>query len=137
MFKMSRLHICHISKDQDVMKAMHDYLMDKDWKGASIVAAVGSIYDVTLGNPGSYDLKVLHKKKIEAPCEVVSFIGEVTLKDNAPKNLPEAIWKASTSNYIVHVHMSCSHGEDCAVNGGSLREALVLRSLNVFMLEHE
>jgi len=132
---MTKMHICTIAKDQDVMTALHEYMMDKKWKGAVIVAGVGSIYDVMLGNPGTYDLKVLCKKKIEAPCEVVSFIGEITPKAEAAKSLPKEIIDTAASDYIIHIHMSCSHETDAVVNGGSLREAKVLRALTVVMLE--
>lgn len=135
---MAKLHICSLTKDQDVMEGLHDYMKGRNWKeGGCILAGIGSIYDVTLGNPGSYDLKVLHKKKIEAPCEVVSFIGEITCKDKASKDLPQAIFDAAKSDYIIHIHMSCSHGENAIVSGGSLREAKVLRALSVFIFEHE
>jgi len=134
---MAKLHICTLSKNQDVMSSLHDYMKDKTWSGGSIVAGVGSIYDVTLGNPGSYDQKILYKKKIQVPCEVISFIGEITPKDKASKDLPKAVLDAATSGYVIHIHLSCSHDEEALVNGGSLREAKVLRALNVFILEYE
>ena len=134
---MAKLHICVLHKDQDIMSSLHDYMMDKSWKGGSIVGGVGSVYDMTLGNPGSYDLKVLHKKKIEAPCEVVSFVGEITRKEDCAKDMPQHVLDAATSPYVIHIHMSLSHEAGAEVNGGSLREGKVLRSLSVFILEHE
>jgi len=134
---MAKLHICTLSKNQDVMSSLHDYMKDKTWRGGKIIGAVGSVYDVILGNPGSYDLKVLHKKKIDAPCEVVSFAGEITLKENASPDLPKAIFDAATSGYIIHIHMACSHEADALVSGGSMREAKVLRALSVFIIEEE
>lgn len=88
-----------------------------------------------LGNPGSYDLKVLHENKIEAPCEVVSFVGEITRKENASKDLPKVILDAAASDYIIHIHMACSHEADAIVSGGSQRKAKVLRALSIFIIE--
>ena len=48
---MPKLHAIELKKGQDVVAGIHSYLMDKTWKGGVIVAAVGSIHDVTLNNP--------------------------------------------------------------------------------------
>ena len=53
---MAKLHTIVLHKDEDVTSAIHAYLMDKKWKAGVIVSAVGSIYDVTVGNPGSYEM---------------------------------------------------------------------------------
>ncbi len=132
---MAELHICKLEKDQDIMGGLHDYMMDKKWKSGYIVNAVGSVYDVTFGNPLSFDLKSLGQKTFAGPFEVVSFVGEVTKKSEMPQGLPKAILDAATSDYFIHVHLSCSHGEDALVNGGSLRTGKVLRALTVFMFE--
>ena len=56
---MAKLHTIVLHKDEDVTSAIHAYLMDKKWKAGVIVSAVGSIYDVTVGNPGSYEMPPL------------------------------------------------------------------------------
>lgn len=134
---MLNLHICTIGKDEEVMPALQKYMTGKDWKGAEILSGMGSVYDVTLGNVGSHDLKTLYKTDIDAPCEVTSFVGEITRKEDAAKNLPKEILDAAVSGYIIHVHMSCAHGNEANVSGGSLRRAKVLRALNVYILEHD
>ena len=75
---MAKLHTIVLHKDEDVTSAIHAYLMDKKWKAGVIVSAVGSIYDVTVGNPGSYEMppKML-QTTINEPCEIVSFMGEI------------------------------------------------------------
>lgn len=86
---MAKLHTIVLHKDEDVTSAIHAYLMDKKWKAGVIVSAVGSIYDVTVGNPGSYEMppKML-QTTINEPCEIVSFMGEITRKCDAPAGLP-------------------------------------------------
>lgn len=134
---MAKLHTIVLHKDEDVTSAIHAYLMDKKWKAGVIVSAVGSIYDVTVGNPGSYEMppKML-QTTINEPCEIVSFMGEITRKCDAPAGLPCQVTN-TPSDYIVHVHRTCSHGENATVTGGGFRKATVLRAVNVYVLEVE
>ena len=78
------------------------------------------------------ELKVI---TIDRPCEVVSFMGEITPKDKAPTGMPCQM-KDTPSDYVVHIHMTCSH-DDGVVNGGGFRNATVLRALNLYVLEEE
>ena len=89
------------------------------------------------GNPGSYEMppKML-QTTINEPCEIVSFMGEITRKCDAPAGLPCQVTN-TPSDYIVHVHMTCSHGENATVTGGGFRKATVLRAVNVYVLEVE
>ena len=76
---MPKLHAIELKKGQDVVAGIHSYLMDKTWKGGVIVAAVGSIHDVTLNNPISHDNPPkLQMTNIPELCEVTSFMGEIT-----------------------------------------------------------
>lgn len=86
---MAKLHTIVLHKDEDVTSAIHAYLMDKKWKAGVIVSAVGSIYDVTVGNPGSYEMppKML-QTTINEPCEIVSFMGEITASATPPPVCP-------------------------------------------------
>lgn len=133
---MPKLHVIELKKDQHVVAGIHDYLMDKTWKGGVIVAAVGSIYDVTVNNPLTHDnppkLQVTTYPRL---CEVTGFMGEITRKEEAPAGLPCQI-ADTPSDYIVHIHMTCSH-TDGTVIGGGFRDAIVLRALNVYVLETE
>lgn len=133
---MPKLHTIELEKGQDVVAGIHHYLMDKTWKGGVIVAAVGSIYDVTLNNPISHDTPPkLQMTNVPDLCEVTSFMGEITRKEDAPQGLPCQI-ADTPSDYIVHVHMTCSHTNG-TVTGGGFRGATVLRALNIYVLETE
>ena len=133
---MPKLHIIELKKDQNVVAGIHEYLMDKKWKGGVIVAAVGSIYDVTINNPITHDNPPkLQTTTYNQLCEVTSFMGEITRKEDAPQGLPCQI-ADTPSDYIVHIHMTCSH-TDGTVIGGGFRVATVLRALNVYVLEME
>lgn len=102
---MAKLHTIVLHKDEDVTSAIHAYLMDKKWKAGVIVSAVGSIYDVTVGNPGSYEMppKML-QTTINEPCEIVSFMGEITRKCDAPRRsaLPG-------DQYPQRLHRTCAY----------------------------
>ncbi len=132
---MGKLHILTLTKDQDVMDGIHEYLKDKAWKGAAIVGGVGSIYNVTVANPGTYEMppKML-SKTVERPCEIVSFMGEIVRKEDVT-GVPDH-FKDTASDYIAHVHMAFSHDEG-EVNGGGFRKATVLRAINVYMVEFD
>ena len=136
---MAKLHCIALTKGQDVMTALHDYMMDKDWKGGVIVAGVGSVYGVTIGNPGSFDMppKML-ETTVNEPCEIVTFMGEITKKnEELLKTLPCQVTQAATSNYIIHIHAGFSHGDKGTVVAGGFRKATVLRAINVYVLEME
>lgn len=133
---MAKHYTIELGKDQDVMQGIHDFLMDKKWKSAVIVAGVGSIYDVKVGNPGSMDMPpLLTAITVHKPCEIVSFMGEITRKEDAPPDLPCQV-RDTPSDYIVHIHMSFSHSEG-VVNGGGFRQATVLRAINVYVVAFE
>ena len=131
---MSKTHIIKLTKGQDILPAIHEYLMDKKWNDSIIVSALGSINNVFLSNPGSLDMPPeLIKKKIFDPCEVLSFVGEITPKEHAAPDLPPVILE-TPSPYIVHVHCSVSHAEGI-VNGGGFRGGNVLRALTIYVVE--
>lgn len=133
---MSKFHTISLKKGQDVIMGIHEYLMDKKWESAVIVAGVGSITNVTLNNPISHDVPPkLQMTHIDELCEVTSFMGEITKKENAPANMP-CIFTDTPSDYIVHIHMTCSHTNG-TVCGGGFRSATVLRALNVYVIEND
>lgn len=133
---MPKLHTLVLTKDQDVLPAIHSYLMDKKWKGGVIVGGVGSIYNVTCGTPENYDAPPpVCSTTIERPCEIVSFMGEITKKEDAPPNLPKLV-SETPSDYIVHIHFAVAH-DGGTVTGGGFQRATVLRAVNVYILEME
>ena len=133
---MSKVNKIILTKDQDVMVALHQYMADKNWKAGVIVAGVGSIYNVKVANPGSYDMPPqMLEISVNNPCEIVSFMGEIIRKEDAPADLP-CQFKDTPSPYIIHIHMAFSHGNGI-VNGGGFRSATVLRAINVYVIEIE
>lgn len=133
---MAKNYTIVLDKDQDVMEGIHAFLMDKKWKSAIILSGMGSIYDVTVANPGSYDMPPkMNECHVDKPCEIVSFMGEITRKEDAPEGLPCQILD-TPSDYIVHVHMAFSH-DDGVVNGGGFRKATVLRAINIYVIAFE
>ena len=133
---MPKLHIIQLKAGEDVQTALHAYLMQKDWKAGVIVAGVGSIYDVTLNNPMDHNTPpTLQTIRVEKPCEIVSFMGEITRKEDMPSGMPCMIMD-TPSQYVTHIHASVSH-DDGSVQGGGFRNATVLRAINIYVLEIE
>lgn len=131
---MGKLHLIELKENQDVREGIYNYLTDKDFKVAAIVGGVGSIYNVEITNPINFELPPTKVGlKVEKPCEIVSFMGEIILKDMASKDTP-ADFLDNPSEYVVHIHMSFSH-DNGLVNGGGFKNATVLRAVNVYIIE--
>jgi len=116
------------------MVVLFEYLKDKVWPAALILSGIGSVRSVTLGNP--LDLGTPPKmmmKTIDEPAEVISFMGEVIRKENAPADMPAYVFD-SPCDYVVHIHASVSHGAGI-VDGGGFRGGVVMRALNIYIQE--
>lgn len=116
------------------MAALYDFLKDKAWSAALILSGIGSVSSCTLGNPlDAGKSPKISLKKIDAPAEVLSFMGEIILKRNAPDDMPAYLFD-SPCEYVVHIHSAVSHGNG-VVEGGGFRGGIVMRGLNVYIQE--
>ena len=116
------------------MAALYEFLKDKAWPAALILSGIGSVSSCTLGNPlDTSKAPRIALKKIDAPAEVISFMGEIIPKRNAPDDMPAYLFD-SPCDYVVHIHSSISHG-DGIVEGGGFRGGVVMRALNVYIQE--
>jgi hypothetical protein len=41
---MPKYHVCALTKDQDVLKSLYAYMGGKNWKSATIILGIGSVY---------------------------------------------------------------------------------------------
>lgn len=131
---MAEIHVLHIGSGQDVSSAIYDYLKDKNWNSAIIMNGIGSVIETIIGNPITHSSPPkMAIKTIKEPAEVLGFIGEIIRKENAPPNLPEHT-KNTLCDYIVHSHITISHGNG-NVSGGGYRGATVMRALNLYIQE--
>lgn len=134
---MAKLHKIELTKDQSMIPAIHEYLADKEWKSAVILCGVGSLYDVTLTNPRSRTPgQPLAELKLDGPCELTSFTGEIIRREEVPTGLERYLKEGEPSRYLVHIHGSVSHGR-CVSNGGAIRGGTVSRAVNIYVLEDD
>lgn len=134
---MQKMHVIELKKGQEVISALHEYLMEKQWKSAIFYTALGSLKDVLVSNPVSETVPPeLRFTEINDLCEVVSFVGEISRKSDNPNQVLPCVIANSPSDYVVHCHMACSHG-DGQVFGGGLRRATILRALNIYAIVEE
>lgn len=123
---MENFVMLQLAKDEDIIPAIHAKIADKNWNKALIVAGAGSAYQVTVSNPisESHPPQLLPITVVE-PCEVISFVGEISRKDEVAAGDP--------SPFKVHIHASFSHGSG-VVNGGGFRGGKVWRAINLYVL---
>ena len=131
---MSQIHTLCLTRGQDIMVVLYEYLKDKAWPAALILSGIGSVRSITFGNP--LDLGMPPKmvmKTIDEPAEVISFNGEIIRKENAPADMPAYVFD-SPCDYVVHIHASVSHGGGI-VEGGGFRAGVIMRALNIYIQE--
>lgn len=132
---MAVFHMLALRKDESVLPAIHAYLADKKWKRGLIFCGAGSLYDVVLSNPKSRTPgQPLAMVRLEGPCEITSFCGEIIPRDEIPAGLERHLHEDDPSPYLVHIHGSVSYGE-CEVSGGGFREGKVSRAVNLYIWE--
>ena len=131
---MSKVHMLQMTRNQDVATALYAFLEDKQWAGVVILGGIGSVSSMTVANPVDHDSPPkIAVNRIDEPLEVLGFTGELFAKGAEPDNMP-AFASDNPSRFVVHIHVTVSHG-DGSVTGGGFRDATVMRGLNLYMME--
>ncbi|MBP9034658.1 MAG: DNA-binding protein [Pseudomonadales bacterium] len=131
---MSKVHMLQMTRNQDVATALYAFLEDKQWAGVVILGGIGSVSSMTVANPVDHDSPPkIAVNRIDEPLEVLGFTGELFAKGAEPDNMP-AFASDNPSHFVVHIHVTVSHG-DGSVTGGGFRDATVMRGLNLYMME--
>lgn len=123
-----------MTKNQDVATTLFAFLEDKKWDGVVILGGIGSVSSMTVANPVTHDSPPkIATNRIDEPLEVLGFTGELFKKGIEPNNMP-GFASDNPSNFVIHIHVSVSHG-DGSMTGGGFRDATVMRGLNLYMME--
>jgi len=118
---MDNLVTIELTKDQPLIPTLHKYLSDKRWSRGVILSASGSLYNVVVSNPITFEFPpAVLPITISGPCEVISLSGEI---------IPES---SAESGYRLHLHGAVSHGSG-VVNGGGLKGGTVYKSLRLYV----
>ena len=122
---MEHLITIELNKDQKLIPALHEYLKGQKWKKGVILAASGSLYNVVVSNPITFEFPpAVLPISINEPCELVSLSGEIVQGEN------------TESGYRIHLHGAVSHGSG-VVNGGGFKDGTVYKSIRIYVLVEE
>jgi predicted DNA-binding protein with PD1-like motif len=129
---MGEIQVLSLTRGQDIMSVLYEFLKDKHWPGALIVSGIGSVSSITIGNPLDHgNPPKMSVITIDEPAEVLGFAGEIMRKDLAPADMP-AHARNTPCDYVIHIHATISHkGGD--VIGGGFRNGTVMRALNIYI----
>lgn len=120
-----------IGRDEDIKSSISEFFRSQGWDQACICGAVGSVKEVTLTTPVSFDLPpAVTKTPFTGPGEVLAFSGEV-MKSDLMDPLLKEIYKGDEDLFI-HIHISLAGG-GAHVYGGGLDKGKTFRGLKVFI----
>lgn len=120
-----------INQGEDIKQAVQSFVLKNGWEDVILLGAVGSVTDVELANPATSDLPPqMEKAFVKGPCEILSFTGEVMIKEKMDDVLKK-VYANSPDPLFVHIHLSCS-GKDGAAFGGAMRFGRAFRSVRMF-----
>ncbi len=129
---MSQTLELEIGRGEDIKTAINEFINEKGWDFAYISGAVGSVMDVSLSNPQSRKIPIeVAITKLDGPCEVVGFTGEIMKKEYMNEELKK-IYRDESSSLFIHIHMSCST-KDAMVYGGGLHQGKTFRGLKIYV----
>ncbi len=129
---MVELFEINIGKDLDIKDEIMKYVLEKGWESAYVIGAIGSVKDVRLTTPCSYDLPPkITTNEFNLPAEILSFTGEI-LKREKMDPLLEKAYPDKNIPLFIHIHASVavSGGH---VFGGGFQTGKTLRALRVFI----
>ncbi|HAT1680537.1 TPA: DNA-binding protein [Klebsiella oxytoca] len=122
-----------VGSGEDIREAVTRFVLSKKWHGAYITGAVGSVTDMSFTTPISNKLPPETQVfTVEGAAEVVSFTGEVMLRDLMDPSL-KTIYPDTENPLFVHIHTSCAY-EGGKVCGGGLAAGKAFRSVRVFLV---
>lgn len=100
-------HLIVLEKDEPVIKSLTEIITNSNIKGGSITG-IGAIKNVEIGYYELEDQNYIRRTFDHGDYELISFIGNISLKNNLP---------------FVHAHISMG-AKDFNVLGGHLFEAI-------------
>jgi len=118
---MNFMHELELTTGMNVVTEIQKFVLEKKWKHALVMGALGSVRNVRVGNAAGNELPpTVNSIDIAGPFEILSFFGETELRTN--------------NEVYVHIHASgsLSTGETL---GGGLAAAEVFRGLKVYLTQ--
>lgn len=121
-----------VDSGEDILETIDHYITNHGWKNVVVVNAIGSVKDMIFATPIRNELPL---KVGSTPClgaaEILSFTGEIMLKELMDEDLKE-VYPKTNSPLFIHIHASCARAGG-QVMGGGLRGGKAFRKLRVFI----
>jgi len=121
-----------IERDEDLRTRLDEFMLESGLDHIYISGAVGSIKDLVLAAPASFDIPPqLVLTPCAGPAEITGFSGDVYLRHLAPEDelfLDNVI----DSPLFAHIHMSCATAGGKAYGGG-FRQGKAFRRIKLFI----
>lgn len=119
-----------IGQGEDLKGKIAEFALEQGWERAIICGAIGSVKNVTLTTPVSFDLPPqVMKTPCGGPGEVLAFTGEI-MKTELMDPMLRKIY-TSDEPLFIHIHMSLAIAGG-HVYGGGLDKGSAFRGLKVF-----
>jgi len=121
-----------IERDEDIRMCLDQYMLESGLQHVYISGAVGSIKDVLLAAPASFDIPPqLVLTNCKGPAEITGFSGDIYLRQLAP--LDELFLDdQKTSPLFAHIHMSCAIAGGNTFGGG-FRSGKAFRRIKLYV----
>lgn len=121
-----------VDSGEDILETIDHYITNHGWKNVVVVNAIGSVKDMIFATPIRNELPL---KVGSTPClgaaEILSFTGEIMLKELMDEDLKE-VYPKTNSPLFIHIHASCARAGG-QIMGGGLRGGKAFRKLRVFI----
>ena len=113
------VEILELKKGDLVKEKIEEFVIEKGWKEAYVMSALGSMVNVKLTNAASFEIPPkIETTELKGHFEALSFTGEVSINEN--------------NEAYVHIHASGSLTNSEA-RGGGLLTAEVFRGLKIYI----
>ncbi len=116
---LKKSHFLVIPLDKPILLTLEDWAKKNNVQGCTFTA-IGAIKDVELGFYELHKKDYIRKTFSEGDFELISFLGNITLKDG---------------KHYAHAHVSIGR-EDFSVIGGHLFEAKVAVTIEIIIQEY-
>lgn len=121
-----------IGPGEDIKGKISEFIRERGWERAGICGALGSVKNVVLTTPVSFELPPeVMKTPCGGPGEVLAFSGEVMRADLMDPMLKKIY--PGGEPFFIHIHISLAV-PGAHVYGGGLEKGSVFRGLKVYLI---
>jgi predicted DNA-binding protein with PD1-like motif len=115
---MSQIHILQLSKGDNVIEKIKQFVESQNWAEGIVQGALGSVVNVKLNNAAENVIPPrVQTTEFEGPFEILSCTGEIIRRDDG---------------YYTHIHTAGSLS-NAHVFGGGLQAAEVFKGLKLYL----